>query len=300
MNDKRGVTFAVITALLWGMLAIGVKIVLNEVSAITVVWVRMSIAALGMALYFAFKDPAAFSVFTRAPKLIYLPAIGLALNYIGYAKGIELAGPAATQVVIQMGPILLCLAGFFLFKEHFIRRQKWGFLLAFVGLVFFYQKQIASMDVGQETFLKGVLATLGGAVAWSMYSIAQKILVRTYPVQRINLFIYTFSAIVYAPFVDFSVFLQLSPWMWVGLLFLGLNTLVAYGSMGEALKYTDAGKVGVIVILNPILTFILLELMEYFRLPWLDYTHIPFWAYLGALMMLSGAVLATLRAKKKS
>jgi len=249
MNDKRGVTFAVITALLWGMLAIGVKIVLNEVSAITVVWVRMSIAALGMALYFAFKDPAAFSVFTR---------------------------------------------------EHFIRRQKWGFLLAFVGLVFFYQKQIASMDVGQETFLKGVLATLGGAVAWSMYSIAQKILVRTYPVQRINLFIYTFSAIVYAPFVDFSVFLQLSPWMWVGLLFLGLNTLVAYGSMGEALKYTDAGKVSVIVILNPILTFILLELMEYFRLPWLDYTHIPFWAYLGALMMLSGAVLATLRAKKKS
>ncbi len=298
MNHKKGITFAIITAVLWGLLAVGIKIVLVEVDPITVVWVRMSTAAIGLALYFIIRQPEAFQVFSKPPKLIWVPAIGLALNYIGYAKGIDLAGPASTQVVIQTGPIILCLAGFFLFKERFVARQKLGFVVAFVGLLFFYQKQISSMDAGQDAFFKGVLVTLGGALAWSVYSISQKAIVKSYPVQRVNLFIYTFSAVVYAPFVDFSVFAGLSTWMYLALLFLGLNTLVAYGSLGEALKYTDAGKISVIIILNPILTFVLLGVMEWMEVPWIAYANIPFWAYVGALMMLTGAALATIAPKK--
>lgn len=300
MDHRKGILFAILTAALWGVLAIGIKIVLREVDAITVVWMRMSIAMLGVGTYYIIKRPAAFKVFSNPPKLIWVPAIGLALNYIGYAKGIDLAGPAATQVVIQLGPITLCLAGFFLFKERFSRRQIIGFIVAFAGLFFFYKQQIGSMNTGQDTFVKGLLATVVGATAWATYSISQKQLVKVHPVQQINLFLYTFSTIVYLPFVNFSDFVGLSPWMWGTLIFLGLNTLIAYGSLGEALKYTDAGKVSVIIILNPIITFVLLELMEAAGIDWIDYHHIPFWAYIGATMMLSGAALAVVKQAKKS
>lgn len=300
MDHKKGIAFAIVTAVLWGLLAIGIKVVLVEVDPITVVWVRMMTAAGGLALYFALKKPQAFSVFSKPPKLIWLPAVGLALNYIGYAKGIDLAGPASAQVVIQSGPVILCLAGFFIFHEKFVIRQKIGLVVAFVGLLFFYSRQLSSMEVGQEYFMKGVLFTFGGAMSWSLYSISQKSIVKSYPVQWVNMFIYTFSAIVYAPFVDFSVFAHLSIWMWLGLLFLGLNTLVAYGCMGEALKYTDAGKISVIIILNPIITFVLLQIMEQRGVTWIAYEQIPFWAYVGATLMLLGAILATVRSKQRN
>lgn len=297
MDHKKGIAFALVTAMLWGVLAVGVKLVLVEVDVITVVWVRMLTASLGLALFFAFKQPAAFNVFVKPPRLIWLPAVGIAINYIGYAKGIELAGPATTQVVIQTGPIILCLAGFFLFKETFVLRQKVGLIIAFVGLLFFYSRQISSMHTGQDEFIKGVLYTLAGALSWSLYSISQKAIVKTYPVQYVNLFIFTFSALVYTPFVDFSVFIGLSFWMWLGLFFLGLNTLVAYGCLGEALKYTDAGKVSVIVILNPLITFISLYVMERQGVSWISFEQIPLLAYVGALLMLFGAVLTTFRAR---
>ena len=298
MNHRKGIAFALVTALLWGMLAVGIKLVLVEVDPITVVWVRMMVASGGLALYFALRRPQAFQVFSKPPKLIWLPAIGLALTYIGYAKGIDLAGPASAQVVIQSGPVMLCVAGFFIFHERFAKRQRWGLLLSFIGLLFFYHRQITSMEVGQEDFIKGVLFTFGAAMAWSLYSISQKAIVKTYPVQHVNLFIYSFSAIVYLPFVDFSVFWGLSSWMWLGLFFLGLNTLVAYGCMGEALKYTDASKISVIVILNPIITFFLLHVMEKRGVAWISYEQIPFLAYVGAVLMLAGAILATVRSRK--
>lgn len=298
MNHRKGITFAIITAVLWGLLAIGIKMVLTEVSPITVVWMRMSIAMMGVGAFYALKRPSAFKVFTKPPKLIWIAAIGLAFNYIGYAKGIDWAGPASAQVVIQLGPITLCLAGFFLFKEKFARRQIWGFVLAFIGLFFFYRQQLGSMDAGQETFVKGVLATIVGATAWASYSITQKQLVKAHPVQQINLFLYAFSTIAYLPFVDFSDFVGLSPWMWALLIFLGLNTLVAYGSLGEALKYTDAGKVSVIIILNPLITFAILEIMDACGVDIMPIEQIPFWAYIGALMMLSGAALAVVAPRK--
>jgi len=299
MDHKKGITFAVITALLWGVLAIAIKIALAEVAPITIVWVRMSIAALVLGAYYLVKRPSAFQVFLKPPKLMWLASMGLAMNYIGYAKGIDWAGPASAQVVIQLGPIILCLAGFFIFKEQFAKRQIWGFVLAFVGLFFFYRQQLSSMDVGQDMFIKGVLATIVGASAWATYSVSQKKLVTKHPVQQINLFLYVFSTLVYLPFVDFSDFVGLSPWMWALLIFLGFNTLIAYGCIGEALKYTDAGKVSVVVILNPILTFIILEIMQAIGVSFLTIEQVPFWAYVGAVLMLGGAALAVIAPKKK-
>ena len=297
MNHRKGISFAIVTALLWGVLAVVIKMVLVEVDAITVVWVRMLTASLGLSLFFAIREPAAFQVFVSPPKLIWLPAVGIALNYIAYAKGIDMAGPASAQVIIQMGPILLCLAGFFIFKETFILRQRVGFVIALLGLLFFYWKQIGAMDTGQEDFFRGVMLTLGGAVAWAVYSISQKALVRSYPVLFVNLFIFTFATLVYTPFVDFSVFRSLSMWVWFGLLFLGINTLVAYGCLGEALKYTDAGMVSVIVLLNPIITFFVLYLLERHGVTWFVFEHVPILAYVGAALMLFGAVLSTFRAR---
>ncbi len=300
LNHKKGIAFALLTTTLWGFLSIIIKIVLKEVSPITVVWVRMTVAALAVGGYYLVKKPSTLKIFTRPSKLLWVAAVGLAINYIGYASGVEYAGPATTQVVIQLGAVSLCLSGFFLFKERFIGRQILGFVLAFAGLFFFYRQQLTAMETGREEYIKGVLFVVTGALAWAAYSIAQKKLVLRYPVQQINLFLYTFASLAYLWFVDFSEFEGLSATAYILLLFLGLNTLIAYGALGAALKYTDAGKVSVIIILNPLITFAALWVMETLGIDWIAFEQIPFWAYMGAVMMLTGAALATIAGKKKT
>lgn len=299
MNHKKGVAFAILTALLWGFLAILIKIVLKKVDAVAVVWVRMTIAMLGVAVYFLMKNPSSLSILVRPPRLLWVAAIALSVNYVGYAFGIQLAGPATAQVVVQFGPVALCLFGIFIFKERFVLRQILGFVLAFCGLFFFYRQQLSAVEFGRDDFIKGVICTGVAALAWSLYSISQKKLVKKYSVQQINLFLYAFASLVYLPFVDFSMFRGLSVMMWVALVVLGLNTLVAYGAVGAALKYTDAGKVSVILILNPLITFVALGIMEAMGVDWFVLEKIPFWAYVGAGMMLCGAIMAVVTPMRK-
>lgn len=299
-NHKKGIAYAVLSALLWGVVSVVMKIALTEADPITVVWVRMTIAFLGVAVYYVAKQPKAFVIFKRPPPLLCLAAVALAVHYAGYSLGVEYAGPATTQVVVQLGVILLCLSGFFIFKEKFYKRQIFGFTLTFFGLFFFYNQQLASMHTGQAEYVKGVVIIVLSAITWAVYSVNQKKLVQQYEVQQVNMFLYGFAAIAYLPFVQFSDFVGMSLEVWLILVFLGLNTLIAYGSIGLALKYTDAGKVSVVIILNPIITFVLLELMQWFHVDWIVIEHVPFWAYVGAVLMLVGAILAVVTPSRES
>ncbi len=64
-------------------------------------------------------------------------------------------------------------------------------------------------------------------------------------------------------FADFHALSKLSFGMWMLVIFLGLNTLIAYGTLAEAFKYLQASKVSIIITLNPIITISALTVMAY-------------------------------------
>ena len=51
-NHKKGIAFAILTALLWGFLAILIKVALNKANPVTIVWVRMTVAMLIVGFYY--------------------------------------------------------------------------------------------------------------------------------------------------------------------------------------------------------------------------------------------------------
>ena len=58
--------------------------------------------------------------------------------------------------------------------------------------------------------------------------------------------------LLFLPFVNFASLAHLSFGYWALLVFLGANTLISYGCLSLALKYLEAGKVSIIIVLNPI------------------------------------------------
>ena len=277
---------------MWGVLAIALKVASQEIDSPTIVWFRFSLAFSGMFVWMAVSSPKELKILYKPSWLIVISSLALAWNYIGFMLGIQYTSPSNAQVAIQSGPVLLAVFGIFFFKEKISRIQIVGFLLTIVGFWIFYQQHVGAVPAGQEgQYTKGMLITLTGAVAWAIYAILQKKLVLSYSVGTLNVFIFGLPVLLYLPFVDFANLAHISFGYWALLVFLGANTLISYGCLSLALKYLEAGKVSVIIVLNPIITFILMGVLTWMQVAWIDGEHFSVLSIVGALVALAGAIL---------
>ncbi|SFE75956.1 DMT family transporter [Thermophagus xiamenensis] len=292
-QSSKGLFYATITALLWGVLAIVLKVSLNYFDSYTIVWWRFTMAFTFLIAYFGIKSRRQLLILKKPPLLLLLAGLLLGVNYIGFMQGVHYAGPAVTQVMIQIGPIMLALTGFLIFKEQLTRLRAIGFFLALIGFIFFYYQQLQTIVSDVDLLNEGVIWVLTGALAWTAYAILNKILVRHISSGQINLILYGVPALLFLPFANFSSLLEIeSIWEVVLLLFLGGNTLVAYGSLSLALKYADANKVSMVITINPVITFILMEVLLWNQVTWFTAPPVQAMSYVGAAMVLVGAMLA--------
>lgn len=211
--------YASTTALFWGFLAIFIKVTLNDVPPVVIVWFRFAVAFAFLFSYFLVKDRPKLAIIKNPPLLIVLGAVALTINYIGFATGIHLTSPSNAQVFIQIGPITLAVAGIFVFKERISKRQFLGFVVAATGLTLFYRDQIRQLLGHEEVYVAGVLWLVLAALAWATYAALQKKMVQKYHAQQLNLIVFGLPILILLPWVDFSTFAQFSPGLWVLLVF---------------------------------------------------------------------------------
>jgi len=299
-SNLRGLLFATATALLWGFLAIAIKVAVVSVDAYSIVWFRFAVAFSVLGSYYLIKKPKTLKILVKPPPLLIIASLGLGLNYILYVKGLEYTGANSVQILIQMGPMMLIVAGVLVFKEKINRRQLLGIGIALIGFYFFYNEQFQTLVNDYQDFKLGVLIIFLSASCWVIYAVLQKILVKDYPPQQLNLFIYFLPAILFIPFVDFAVFPTLGLGDYLLLAFLGLNTLLAYGFLGEAFKHTEANKVSMIITMNPIITLVSMTVLYYLEVTWVKTELTSTLGFFGALLFVVGAVTAVISSNKGS
>lgn len=300
LSDKaKGIIYASATALLWGFLAIALKVSLEDLPPASVVWFRFTFAFVLLALYFLVTSRKQFGIFRRPPFILIVAGVMLGLNYLGFISGVHYTSPSNAQVFIQLGPVLFALSGIVIYREKITWQNIAGFVLVLGGLTLFYSEQIGQMLVVDRFYNKGIAWVIFGAAAWSVFATFQKKLVQSFSTGQLNMFIYGLCALLFLPFVDFHALPGLSWGMWLLLAFLGLNTLVAYGSLAMAIKYLEANKVSVIITLNPIITFITMAILGEMQVNWIAYEHFSIAGVLGAITVLSGALLVILFSGRK-
>ena len=292
LNQNRGVIYASITALFWGFLAIALKVTLQFMPAVNIVWFRFLFAFSSLFIYLAFTQPKKLAILKKPPLLAIIAALGLSFNYIGFVTGLDYTSPTTAQIVVQIGPILLGFIGFVVYKERINRMQMLGFFITFSGLSIFYFNQIEGMLADKvNLFNKGFLWVIGAALGWVLYASLQKHLVKSFETQLLNLIIFAVPSLLFIPFVDFSLFVPLSLGQWLLMIFLGLNTVIAYGFLALAFKYTQVNKVSVIISVNPILTFLAMTVLFYLDVEWIETSLMGFLTFIGALLVIFGAIL---------
>ena len=297
-NDRKGTIYALITASFWGFMAIVLKVVTYELPPVTVVWFRFFFAFMVLGTWTLIFRRADFRIFRRPPLLLLGAALFLALNYTGFIMGIRHVTPSSSQIFIQVGPVSFAIAGIVLFREHVNWKHLVGFVFVIGGMFLFYYEQLGDLGSASENLTLGMILVLGGGIAWAGFATSQKYLLKTLPPNQINLFIYGACSLGLLPFASFAALEGTCAVNWIILVYLGLNTVLAYGSLALAIKYTQAARVSVIITLNPVITFITMTILTRMEVGWIEPELFTPAGMLGAASVISGAIVVIMAGSK--
>ncbi|WP_369990306.1 DMT family transporter [Pseudomonas xanthosomatis] len=291
-----GLLLALLTALLWGILPIKLKQVLQVMDPVTVTWYRLSVSGSLLFVWLAanrrLPSPARLS--RKGKGLVAVAILGLLGNYVLYLVGLKLLSPGTAQLVVQLGPVLLLVASVFVFKERFSLGQGVGLLVLLAGFGLFFNQRLEELLTSMGVYTTGVLTIVLATSIWVFYALSQKQLLTVWNSQQVMMVIYLGCALLLTPWVHPLEALQLSPLQGWLLLACCLNTLVAYGAFAEALAHWEASRVSATLALTPLVTFVAVAVAAWVWPDSVQAEQINALGYVGAVTVVLGSALVAL------
>ena len=291
-----GLCLALLTALLWGILPVKLKQVLQAMDPVTVTWFRLLVSGSLLFVWLAsVKRLPSFKLLGRKGKaLVVLAVLGLVGNYMLYLVGLRMLSPGTTQLLIQIGPILLLISSIFLFKERFSLGQGIGLAVLLIGFGLFFNQRLVELLTSLGDYTLGVLIVIMASVVWTFYGLSQKQLLSVWNSLQVMMVIYLFCASLITPWAHPAQALQLSPLQGWLLLACCMNTLVAYGAFAEALAHWEASRVSATLALTPLVTFVAVALSAWLWPEYVQAEEINALGYAGALVVVLGSATVAL------
>jgi len=290
----RGILLSLVTALLWGVLPIFLKITLQGFHAGTISWFRFVFAFLLLAGILQWKEHKPLDILRKPPWMGIVGGACLSVNYYWVTVAVDLSGPSNMAVLIQTASIFLVLVGVFVFHEHLTLRQVLGMFVAGVGLfLFFHDQQSRILETG-DYFYANFLIVLA-ALVWVGYMVSQKFLSRQYGAQSLNLLVYAVATLTLIGGVEWADFTRAGLTAWLSLIFCGFNTLLAYGTLAEAVKYIPLALISVIISLNPLITLWGMKILPEIGFAGLQADPVGSLGYFGGAVAVTGVVLVVYR-----
>lgn len=291
-----GFLLALTTTILWGVLPIMLKTVLETMDPYTVTWYRLFSAGVVLFCWLAAKRrlPSIRALSNRNRGLLVVAVLGLAINYVLYVMALQRLTPGTMQLIIQVAPVLLMFGSMLVFRERFGIGQVIGLLVLIPGFALFFNQRLIELMTQLSSYTVGILIALISALSWALYGLAQKQLLTIWSSVTVMMVIYLACAVLLWPLASPLEVLQLSTlqrWLLLGCC---LNTLVAYGAFAEALAHWEASRVSATVATTPLFTFSMVALGSMLWPSLIEPELLNSLAYLGALMVVSGSALIAL------
>lgn len=292
-----GIVLALTTAMFWGALPIAMKQVLEVMAPPDVVFYRFLIASAGLGIILTAKRKLLpLRIFRNSRWLVLLAVAtgGLFGNFILFSSSLQYLSPTASQVIGQLSPVGMMVASVVILKEKMRGTQVVGAAMLLSGLVMFFNTSLIEIFTRLTDYTWGVIFGVSAAMVWVCYGVAQKILLRRLASQQILFLLYVLCTIALLPLARPLLVLHLSAWQLACLIFCGINTLVGYGALAEAMARWQAAQVSALITLTPLFTLLFSDLLA---LAWPDFFTVPvlnMLGYIGAFVVVAGAMYSAI------
>ncbi|WP_019500104.1 DMT family transporter [Pseudanabaena sp. PCC 6802] len=301
---QLGLVLALLTVVLWGVLAVALKIILGVLDAYTLTWFRFLVSFILLGAYLtATRQLPNLKQLKAALGLLAIATLGLASNYILFVSGLNLTTPNNSQVLIQLAGLMFGVGSLVVFRERYTKLQWVGVGVMVTGLSMFFNEQLKILlTAASATYLMGSALLVVAAITWAIYAIAQKQLLQHLSSAAIMLCIYGSSVLLFSPMATPAKILAVAvnPWQMGLLAFCALNTLLAYGAFAESLEHWEASRVSAVLSLTPLVTLCSTSILPllWHNSPLVDPLTPLGW--LGAVFVVTGSLTVSLGGRHKS
>jgi drug/metabolite transporter (DMT)-like permease len=255
--------FAVVV---WGGSFIATKIALQDVSPVTIVWLRflIGVAVLGAAVTArkqfrlpGWRDLGLFAL---------LGLIGITWHQWLQSTGLQTAQASTTAWIVSTTPVFMALLGWLVLKERLSALQAGGIGLAAAGVLLVVSKGDLGGVLQAGFGTPGDRLILISAPNWAVFSTLSRRGLRSHPAARMMLYVmgfgWLFSSVPLAAGPGLSEFGQLSQNGWLAVLFLGVACSgLAYIAWYDALQALPAMQVGAFLYLEPLVTMVVAAIL---------------------------------------
>jgi drug/metabolite transporter (DMT)-like permease len=297
-RSQRGFLLALLTAFAWGLLPIAMALLVKHLTPFTITWWRLAGSAAMLAIWLAVRGalPRLDRHLLRSLPWLGVALAGLVGNYLCYSASLQHTTPSVSQIVIQLAPMLLLLAGLWFFHERLSRIQAFGLGILFIGLALFFNHRLPELIRPHGELSTGVALVVLSSILWASYGIAQKKLLARLTPPQILLLLFIAGMLVLWPLSRPAAALQLDLTGRLVLLFAVANTVIGYLSFAEAMAAWEISRVSALVSVGPVFTLASMALLE----RWLPGTLPPeglnYLSVTGALLVIGGSVTCALGA----
>jgi drug/metabolite transporter (DMT)-like permease len=257
------VTFSVVV---WGASFIATKVVLREVSPVTVVWLRFGIGVLILGLANLQRNQLALPNRRDAGYFALLGFIGITFHQWLQSTGLVTAQASTTAWIVATTPVFMVLLGWSFLRERLDGYQVFGIALAAIGVVLVVSEgDLASLGVG-EFGSPGDILILISAANWAVFSALSRRGLGKHPAGWMLLYVmgfgWLFSSVLFFTGPGLPEIGQLSLSGWLGIIFLGVACSgLAYIFWYDALKTIPASQVGSFLYLEPLVAVVVAALL---------------------------------------
>ena len=258
-HQKIGPILIIIAASFWGCMGIFVR-ALGEFgfSAIQIVSIRISLAALFFSLILFIKNRAGFRISLRDIPLFLGLGIGSILLFtVCYFSAITIMPLSTAAILLYTSPIWIMLMSAVLFHEKITSRKIIALALAFAGCV------LVSGFSGDGITATGLLFGLGSSIGYGLYSILGTVALRKYSPYTVTTYTFLIAAIgswfinhpadmlsKFSNATDFNGLVLLS------LLTALLTAVIPFLLYTLGLRNVEASKAGILATVEPMVATI--------------------------------------------
>lgn len=203
------------------------------------------------------------------PRFLLCGLTGVAINQMLFVKGLTLTSTIHAALLMLCTPLLITVFAFWILKEKITWQKALGLSLGIGGAVLL----ITTKEKNGSASLTGDLYIVVNAMAYTIYFILVKPLMRDYPPLHVIRWVFTFGFFMILPF-GWNEFIhtgwpsfQLSHYMALGMVVI-CGTFLAYSFNIFGIKHLGAGITGSYIYTQPVFAAVIaaMFLQEQFTL----------------------------------
>lgn len=263
MPNSKSIPYleALFAVVVWGASFIATKVALQDISPVSVVWLRFSMGVLILGAAVAMRGQFALPKGNEWAYFALLGFLGITFHQWLQSNGLQTSEAGTTAWIVATTPVFMAMLGRVVLKERLGWLKTLGIFLAFAGVLLVVSKgDLSSVSVGRFG-APGDKLILVSAVNWAVFSVLSRRGLKSYPAGLMMLHVmslgWIFTSIPFFAGKNAAEIANLTFNGWLGIAFLGIFCSgLAYIAWYDALQALSAAQTGVFLYIEPLVAVV--------------------------------------------